>query len=200
MKPPLLDPCNDLVFKCLFGQSKALLTDLINALRYDQAPVEVVEILNPQVNIQQIHDKFIVLDILARDSEGLFFNVEMQMQRREEWGQRGVYYLAKTLAAQLHTGEVYAYLKPVIGIHLLAYDLFPHESQARWCFEMRDQHQPAVRLGSILQLNVVELKKWRKMKSRIYIIIKRSSLVFIKQVVYFFNLYPNKSSWPYNGT
>jgi len=39
-------------------------------------------------------------------------------------------------------------LKPVIGIHLLDFDLFtePHQlNQAHWCFEMRDRWQPATK-------------------------------------------------------
>jgi predicted transposase/invertase (TIGR01784 family) len=136
-----------------------LLTDLINAVRSSEAPIEVVSIINPRINPENLHDKFIVLDILARDQHGHFLNVEMQMQQREEWSQRGVYYLAKTMAGQLKAGTPYAELKPVIGIHFLGYDLFPEPSQAIWCFEMRDRTRPSVRLGSELQLNVIELSK-----------------------------------------
>ncbi len=50
-------------------------------------------------------------------------------------------------------------LKPVVGIHLLCYDLFEQQDQALWCFEMRDAQSPAIRLGRELQLNIVELPK-----------------------------------------
>jgi hypothetical protein len=37
--------------------------------------------------------------------------------------------------------------------------LFEEKEQALWCFEMRDRLNPVIRLGSELQLNVVELPK-----------------------------------------
>ena len=69
------------------------------------------------------------------------------------------YYLAKTLADQLRNGDPYRTLKPVIGIHLLDFDLFPDTDQALWCFELRDRLQPTVWIGGELQLHVLELSK-----------------------------------------
>jgi hypothetical protein len=68
----------------------------------------------------------------------------MQMAQREQWSARSMVYLAKTLAGQLKSGDNYAALKPVIGIHLLNYELFAGQEQALWCFEMRDRANPAV--------------------------------------------------------
>jgi len=50
-------------------------------------------------------------------------------------------------------------LKPVIGIHLLNFDLFtqPEQlNQAHWCFEMRDRWQPSTKLGAELELGKLE--------------------------------------------
>jgi predicted transposase/invertase (TIGR01784 family) len=159
MDHSLLDPRNDLVFKLLFSHSLPLLTDLINAVRSSEPPVTVVSIHNPLVPAEEINRKFIILDILAKDADGHFYNIEMQMSRQQKWSARSTYYLAKTLAGQLKPGEKYAALKPVIGIHLLGYDLFEAQEQAIWCFEMRDRINPQVRLGSELQLNIIELPK-----------------------------------------
>ena len=79
-----------------------------------------------------------------------------------------MYYLANTLFKQLGSGDGYLELKPVIGIHLLCFDLFtaPEQSQqAHWCFEMRDRWQPATRLGAELQLHIVELDKADRLKT-----------------------------------
>ena len=46
----LLDPKNDFVFKKLFATAPTLLADLINALRSDWPPIEVVEVINPQID------------------------------------------------------------------------------------------------------------------------------------------------------
>ncbi len=159
MNHSLLDPRNDLVFKLLFTHSLPLLTDLINAVRSSEPPVSVVSILDPLLAPEDVHRKFIILDILATDADGHFYNIEIQMSRQQKWSARSTYYLAKTLAGQLKSGEPYVALKPVIGIHLLGYDLFSNQEQAIWCFEMRDRNTPHVRLGSELQLNILELDK-----------------------------------------
>ncbi len=159
MDLPLLDPRNDLVFKLQFARSLPLLTDLINAVRREEPPIEVVRVLNPQIDPEDLEGKFIVLDILAKDKKEHFFNIEMQMSRREQWSARSVYYLAKTMAGQLKAGQGYSQLKPVIGIHLLAYELFKDQAQACWRFELRDQANPRIKLGNELELNIIELPK-----------------------------------------
>lgn len=159
MTLPLLDPRNDLVFKMLFANSLPLLSDLINAVRVGEPPVLVESVQNPRLEAAELQGKFIVLDILAKDQDGHFYNIEMQMSRREQWSARSMLYLARTLAGQLKSGQGYSTLKPVIGIHLLSYDLFDDPAQAVWCFEMRDRLTPSVRLGRELQLNIVELSK-----------------------------------------
>ena len=156
--PALLDPKNDFVFKRLFAGAPHLLADLINAVRSGEAPVEVVEVLNPRIEPADLTGKFIVLDVLARDNTGRLFNIEMQVRRHSDWPLRSAYYLACTLANQLKSGEDYADLKPVIGIHLMDFDLFEQE-QAHWCFELRDRHHSAVVLTPSLQLHLIELPK-----------------------------------------
>jgi predicted transposase/invertase (TIGR01784 family) len=156
--PSLLDPKNDFVFKRLFAGAPHLLADLINAVRSGEAPVEVVEVLNPRIDPAELTGKFIVLDVLARDDTGRLFNIEMQVRRHADWPLRSAYYLARTLANQLMGGEEYGELKPVIGIHLMDFELFAQE-QAHWCFELRDRHHSAVLLTSSLQLHLIELPK-----------------------------------------
>jgi predicted transposase/invertase (TIGR01784 family) len=156
--PSLLDPKNDFVFKRLFASAPHLLADLINAVRSGEAPVEVVEVLNPRIDPAELTGKFIVLDVLARDDTGRLFNIEMQVRRHADWPLRSAYYLARTLANQLKGGEEYGELKPVIGIHLMDFELFAQE-QAHWCFELRDRHHSAVVLTSSLQLHLIELPK-----------------------------------------
>jgi len=158
----LLDPKNDYVFKRLFAVAPNLLTELINAVRSEDEPLQVVEVLNPRIDPEDLAGKFIVLDILTKDRHGRLINVEMQVKRFDPWSARSTYYLASALTKQITSGESYADLKPVIGIHLLDFDLFTERhqlNQAHWCFEMRDRWQPATKLGSELELNIIELSK-----------------------------------------
>lgn len=159
MRHQLLDPRNDFVFGLLFSTSLPLLSDLINAVRSNEPPITVISVKDPHLKAKALQGKYVIMDILASDETGQILNIEMQMTRKERWSARSTYYLAKAFVDQLKNGEAYNKLKPVIGIHLLAYDLFPGQAQAFWCFEMRDETNPAIKWGRELQLNIVELKK-----------------------------------------
>ncbi|WP_205596249.1 PD-(D/E)XK nuclease family transposase [Modicisalibacter sp. 'Wilcox'] len=79
------------------------------------------------------------------------------------WHKRGLFYLARTLGTQLSGGEDYQELRASVGLHLLDFDLFTgteaEREQAVWRFEMRDERQPDISLGNILQMNLIELNK-----------------------------------------
>lgn len=155
----LLDPKNDDVFKRLFADSPALLAELISAVRQDEPAVEVLEVINPQIPPEELTGKAIELDVLARDSQGKLFNVEIQVQRFPKWSARSAFYLSRLLSTQIKSGRHYTDLMPVVGIHLLDFDLFDQHPAALWQFEMRDRRNPRVRLGDELTLHVVELRK-----------------------------------------
>ncbi len=159
---PLLDPKNDYVFKRLFADAPELLAALINAVRYRSPPVKQVSVRNPAINAEELHGKYIILDLLVVDTEGRRYNIEMQVRRLRAMSARSTFYLARLLTTQLVVGNDYRMLKPAIGIHLLDFDLFQapeHRDQPLWCFELRDAARPEVRLGDELQLNLVELRK-----------------------------------------
>ncbi|SFM52036.1 conserved hypothetical protein (putative transposase or invertase) [Ectothiorhodospira mobilis] len=159
----LLDPTNDYVFKRLFAEAPDLLVDLINDLRPDLPDITAVEVLNPGIEPSELTGKYIILDVLARDEQGHCYNLEIQVRRYGSWHKRGLFYLARTLGTQLNSGEDYQELRASVGIHLLDFDLFTatedERRQAVWRFEMRDECQPRVSLGNILQMNLIELNK-----------------------------------------
>ena len=158
----LLDPKNDYVFKRLFADDPVLLCSLINAVRRDAPPVHALTVSNPAIAAEELHGKYIILDLLAEDADGKRYNIEMQVRRYRAVSARSLYYLARIISGQLVVGDAYDTLKSVIGIHFLDFDLFqdaPHSHQAEWCFAMRDAKTPGVCLGQELQLYVVELRK-----------------------------------------
>ena len=67
------------------------------------------------------------------------------------------------MGTQLDAGEDYQHLRASVGLHLLDFDLFTatenERRQAVWRFEMRDETQPDISLGNILQMNLIELNK-----------------------------------------
>jgi predicted transposase/invertase (TIGR01784 family) len=159
----LLDPTNDYVFKRLFSEAPDLLVYLINDLRPDLPNIASVEILNPNIEPTELTGKYIILDVLARDGEGHCYNVEIQVRRYGAWHKRGLFYLTRTLGSQLSAGEDYAELRASVGLHLLDFDLFTNTAaereQAIWRFEMRDEQQPDISLGNVLQMNLIEIHK-----------------------------------------
>lgn len=100
-----------------------------------------------------------------QSQRGRLFNVEVQVQRFPRWSARSAFYLSRLLASQIDAGQAYLELKPVVGVHLLDFEPFEDHPSALWHFEMRDRHDPSVRLGDELSLHVVELRKadraWR---------------------------------------
>ncbi|GAB2943396.1 Rpn family recombination-promoting nuclease/putative transposase [Aquaspirillum soli] len=157
---PLLDPKNDYIFKRLFAQSPELLSDLINSIRYDQPPITITDILNPNISGEDLHAKEIVLDVLAKDGFGVQYNIEIQVRKQTYWGERSLYYSSRLISEQLESGQSYREMKHVICIHLLDFDLFPeHPEQASWRFELRDQHIPDVVLTKAQQIDILELDK-----------------------------------------
>ncbi len=159
----LLAPTNDYVFKRIFAEAPDMLRALINDLRPDLPDITSVHILNPSIKPIELTGKCIILDVLARDAEGHCYNVEVQVRRYGAWHKRGLFYLARTLGGQLKAGEDYQELRASVGLHLLDFDLFTATEQQRrqalWRFEMRDETQPQVTLGNILQMNLIELNK-----------------------------------------
>jgi len=174
----LLDPKLDLVFKRLFAGAPDLLADLINAVRSDEPPVVGLQIRNPQIASGELKGKHIVLDIWAQDATGQQFDIEMQTSKHAGWNARSVYYMARALGEQLKEGEGYTHIQPVIGIHLMDFDLFVEPDQALWEFELRDRQRPDVVLNRCLQLNLVELPKADRLRSHL-------SPVLAQWIIYF---------------
>ena len=119
----------------------------------------MLQVLNPRILPEDIAGKAIELDVLARDSRGRLFNVEVKVQRFPRWSACSTFCLARLLGSQIGSGQNYVDLQPVEGVHLLDLDLFEGHPSALWHFEMRDRHDSLVRLGDELSLHVVALRK-----------------------------------------
>lgn len=157
----LLTPKLDIVFKLLFTSDTELLIDLINSvlnLTGDRR-IRSVEVKNPTVLPEEITKKFIILDIRAVDERQNQYDIEIQVTKYEAYPKRTLYYASRLYADQLGTGEDYAALNPVIGIHFLDYDLFPGCSDFHFHFYLRDIRYPELCLTDDLSLHIFELPK-----------------------------------------
>ncbi len=156
---PILSPKIDLVFKMLFVRDSAILANLIDCVLDlpEGARIRSVEVRNPAILPEEIGRKFIVLDIKAEDQSGRKFNVEMQVRKYASYSKRSVYYLCKLYAEQLDSGDDYAELKPVVGIHFLDYEEFECCPEFHFRCSFRDIRHPEISLTDDLVLHVVEM-------------------------------------------
>jgi len=144
----LLDPKLDFVFKRLFSESPdLLLADLVNSVRTDAPPVGALEIIHPPITSGAI---------VAQDAGGQIFSVEIHPHSQADVSKQTVVYLSYLLDH---------YEKPVVGITLLDFDLFPEPEQAIWNFELRNRHHPEVSLGGLQSL-MIEMPKAEQLRSK----------------------------------
>jgi predicted transposase/invertase (TIGR01784 family) len=161
----LLTPKLDIIFKLLFTSDTDLLIDLINSVLHlpDDRRITSVKVKNPTILPDEITKKFIILDIRAIDDQQNQYDIEIQIQKYEAYPKRSLYYASRLYADQLETGDDYASLMPVIGIHFLDYEQFPDRSDFHFHFYLRDVRYPELCLTDDLSLHIFELPKFEKL-------------------------------------
>ncbi len=75
-----IDPRVDYASKKMLGSPEHpdVTIHFLNSMLKPLQPVVAVSILNPLVGKDRLEDKIIVLDVLAQDSTGRLFNIEVQ--------------------------------------------------------------------------------------------------------------------------
>ncbi len=175
-----IKPTVDFAFKKIFGspENVQVLIGLLNAILQLSEPIEQVTILNP-FNYQEFaNDKLIVLDIRARDLNGRWMNIEMQVSPVSGLLQRLVYYACSLYTTQLHSGDNYLALSPAISICLLSKSIFPGSEVAHHRFRPCDPEHGR-ELPATIEVHTVELSKYNLHKADI----RRASV--IEQWVFF---------------
>jgi predicted transposase/invertase (TIGR01784 family) len=155
-------PIVDFVFKKIFGspENSPALIGLLNAILKLSQPVVAVDILNP-FNYQEFaQSKLIVLDVRCRDSQGRWFNVEMQVSVYAGLIERLVYYACSLYVDQLKVGSNYALASPTISICLLNRFLFAATDQAHHRFQMIDR-ESGRELFNAIEVHTIEMTKFR---------------------------------------
>ena len=109
----LLSPLSDLVFKALFGrekkESKLILIDFLNAILHLQGQAKIQEIthLNP-FNLQNFEgDKASILDLKVKTEEGKRINIEVQVNKEDDFKKRSLYYWASIYTETIAESEAY---------------------------------------------------------------------------------------------
>ncbi len=161
-----IDPRVDFACKLMLGSPEhpAVTIHFLNAMMRPIVPLVEVEILNPLVGKDRSEDKVVVLDVLARDSLGRLFNIEMQTRLPLSFPSRLLYYNCKNYSRQMREGDGYEELRPAISICLLDRRMFQQKSEsARWhhSFRLRCDQNADLILTSDLEFHIFELPKYR---------------------------------------
>ena len=158
-----LNPMADIFVRYLLGSedNKDILIDFINAVFAQKGHELIVEIklLNP-FNLRTVREtKESILDVKARDSNGRWINIEIQIDNDGSYANRSLYYWAKNYAGQLGSGEGYGKLNPAVCINLLDFEIFPQLPGYHSCFQVTEVEQPEYILSEHLQIHFIELPK-----------------------------------------
>lgn len=157
-----IDPKVDFAFKLVFGSPDhtAITIHFLNAVLELPQPITEVEILNPIQGKDRSEDKLVVLDILAQDSSGSKFNIEMQTTLPLDLPQRLAYYGCLNLVRQIGEGDAYFQIRPSISICVLSRSLFPAVQPYHLSFRLRCDQESLI-FSDVLEFHTLELPKFR---------------------------------------
>ncbi len=161
-----LDVRTDFAFKKVFGsqQSKPVLIDFLNAM-LDYAgefAIADLEIVDPyQIPLLKgMKDSFVdVKAVLANGSQVI---IEMQVLNVEGFEQRILYNAAKQYSSQLHQGEHYKMLNPVIALTFTDFVLFKDNPDLVMSRFKLIEKQRLMEYSDDIELIFVELPKFTR--------------------------------------
>ncbi|MFM8574048.1 MAG: Rpn family recombination-promoting nuclease/putative transposase [Pirellula sp.] len=158
MVPLGIRPTNDFAFLLTFGspENKIALISLLNAILKLPCPVTDVQIENPFNYREFLDDKLSILDILATDTRGWVFNIEMQVSAVAELMQRLTYYACDQYADQLRSGNDYNLLRPVFTICLVEQKIWTRGSKVHHAFRLTDSESGRT-LENGVEIHTLEL-------------------------------------------
>jgi len=164
-----LDIRTDFAFKKVFGseQSKALLTNFLNAILYGGQPQIVdLKIVDPyQVPlIKGMKDSYV--DVKAKLVNGTTVIIEMQVLSVQGFEKRVLYNAAKAYSTQLSIGEGFNLLNPVIAVTITDFVMFPELSSELTYFKLLEKNR-LLKYSDDIELVFVELPKFRKTESEL---------------------------------
>ena len=163
-----IDPKVDFAFKLVFGSPDHtnITTHFLNAVLQWRDPITAVEILNPIQGKDRSEEKLVVLDVLATDSQGRQFNVEMQTTLPMDLTKRLTYYNCLNYIRQLGEGDGYQQLRPAINICVLNRVLFRESALYHLSFRLRCDQSDVVFCDD-LEFHTLELPKFAVSGDRI---------------------------------
>ncbi|MBP9743117.1 MAG: Rpn family recombination-promoting nuclease/putative transposase [Burkholderiales bacterium] len=162
-----LSPTNDIAFKKIFGETKNkdILIHFLNDVlhKQDENVIHDVTIINPTQLPEIAGSKESILDVLCTDTDGSQYIVEMQVAGQKGFEKRAQYYAAKAYSRQAKESDKYDYLKEVIFLAILDFEMFPDKEYHRSNHAILDTKTYAHDLKDF-SFTFIELPKFIKTK------------------------------------
>ncbi|MGE5703967.1 MAG: Rpn family recombination-promoting nuclease/putative transposase [Clostridia bacterium] len=156
-------PCNDFVFKRIFGveENSDLLLSFLNAVLRPQPGAELTEItlIDPHLIPDQVGDKASILDVKAITRSGERINIEVQLHNKYDMEKRALYYWAKMYEEQLGESSLYKHLRKTITINILDFQCLPTDA-FHSIFRLQEESRGFL-LTNDLEIHFLELSKLR---------------------------------------
>ncbi|MGZ6250890.1 MAG: Rpn family recombination-promoting nuclease/putative transposase [Candidatus Chromulinivorax sp.] len=133
MKMNFANPKTDFTFKRLFGSEnhKRLTISLLNNILGRTKENAIIEITfcNTENIPAMDSEKESYLDILCTDQLQNNFIIEMQVAKEQGFRKRSFFYTALGIVEQMHKGDDYTKIKPVIFIGILNHPMFANKDR-----------------------------------------------------------------------
>lgn len=166
----MLNPKTDIIFKKIFGskENKSILISFINSVVSQEDQVADLVLDNPYTIQNYLDSKMAILDISATALDGRKFNIEMQVNKEEDYEKRALYYWAKLYNDQLDSSgfKEYYKLRKTIGIHILNFVSLTQTENYHSIFHMVEKNT-GIRAFNDIELHFIELKKFTSQKKMI---------------------------------
>ncbi len=122
----ILSPQIDVVFKKMFADKNniGLLRNLLSKiLGIPENDLQDIVVLNPELLPEEVDQKFSRLDIRAKVS-GKNVNIEMQVQNKDDYKSRALFYWAQLFTSDFKSGQLYSQIPETITINIINFKLF----------------------------------------------------------------------------
>lgn len=147
---------------CVARQAKGGLIHFLNSILSPKIPITSGEIHNPYNERTYLTEKLSIVDLKAKDSAGITYQVEVQLSTPGHPPNRMLYTWSSIYQRQMVKGDEYHNLKPVISIWLLTKNRFDHSPD---CYhhhlQVGDLKTQTV-LTDDLSIHVLALPTWHK--------------------------------------
>jgi len=166
-EPLLLDPKSDIVFKAIFTHGttgRIALLGLLNAVLSFPSGKKIarIEYLNTHAYGMFHGQKKPVMDIIVKTEDERLINIEIQVEKKDNYFYRTQHYLACMLHDQSIAGESYGKLKSCISINILDYDIGTGLSDFHTCYRMHETTKLSPMPYPLTEIHFIELRKLKE--------------------------------------